>query len=47
MKGKRPKKQPKEPKVGNKASLLESWKRETPKKKKKVGPKLGFIEVLN
>jgi hypothetical protein len=24
MKGKRPKKQPKEPKVGNKASLLES-----------------------
>jgi hypothetical protein len=39
MKGKCPKKQPKEPKVGNKASLLESWKGET---KTKSGPKIRF-----
>jgi hypothetical protein len=39
MKGKGPKTQPKEPKVENKASLLESWKGET---KKKSGPKIRF-----
>jgi hypothetical protein len=46
MKGKCPKQQPKEPKVGNKASLFESWKRETKKEKKWAQIRFYWIPKL-